>query len=221
MISKIWIALFVCYVTLISCTTDVSLKSIKVQYSFNGKDFNDRASIHFKPPSSYIIPKDAMITKSIKIDQHPLSTEDIQYLSSLLKEDSMFDNLMYTLRIEKENSFVSTSVSACALLTSHLQDQWTIHLSSVDDEIYAISMIPNDIQCDKEIVRSFLKSGKKNFKTTVSISTGEMGSKPKQIDLKKEEKKEEGSWLSRYWYYIVPIPIVLILMQFLAPASDE
>lgn len=147
-------------------------------------------------------PKDSIVSKSIKIQQNPLSDNDIEIISNILKDPSLYNDMFYHLRIQindDQKSFLYTSIPACLILSSHLNDQIMINVSPITDEIHSISLIPKEYECKKEEIESFLKSGKRSFKSQLSISLGDVGPKPKPIDLlKKDETKQEGSWFSRY-----------------------
>lgn len=151
-------------------------------------------------------PKDNIVTKTIKIDQNPLSDDDIQQLSMVLKDPSLYNHMLYQLRIQINDNpnYLYTSVPACLILSSHLNDQLIIQTSPINDEVFSVSLIPKVHECNKDEIESFLKSGKKYFKTQALVSLGDIGPKPKPIDLlKKDETKQEGSWLSRYVSIII------------------
>ncbi|XP_059480508.1 ER membrane protein complex subunit 10 [Neocloeon triangulifer] len=158
------------------------------------------------------------------IDQEDLSPEDAAKIAAL-------KNGIYRLRAEvssgagKKKTFL-TFVDGCSLYESALSDILTVSLDHAGHPV-AISMSTTKGVCDgSEISKKDLQS----FNTTVLISHMEQAPIPdtsayiQKLEREKEarergETKDTRSFFAKYWMYIVPVVIFVLISSAANPEA--
>ncbi|XP_072047595.1 ER membrane protein complex subunit 10-like [Amphiura filiformis] len=121
-------------------------------------------------------------------------------------------------QVPGETNYVSTFTKACTLVESRLSDEITIHLDQANN-VLGISIVPLEGSCHMEDVET---SSLNYFNTTVSLSTTVPGPVPdtQAFVQKLEEEKiakakgnttDNRSFFAKYWMYIVPIMLFVML----------
>lgn len=188
----------------------------------SNQDFKLRGSIVVKPRTEH------RAAQANLVNQADLSSSDL----NVLKEASARGDTYYlkaVLRQKKGDQVVplkttQTLVKTCSLYTSNLVDFITVNLSPLN-EFISINLFTADHECVQQEPDSI--SGK--FNTTVAVNSGAVGPIPdtatyiKRLEEERQNKAKEGkednrSFFAKYWIYIVPA--VIILMIFSGPADQ-
>lgn len=185
------------------------------------QDFKPRGSIHIKPRTEYR-------AGQATISNVKLSDEDLKALKEASASgDTYF--LRATLRKKGTDSDTSvkttqTLVKACSIYTSNLADFITVNLSPIN-EFINVNLFTTDPECTVQQPNSLAQS----FNTTVIVDSASVGPIPdtatyiKRLEEERQNKMREGkednrSFFAKYWIYIVPA--VIILMMFSGPADQ-
>lgn len=134
---------------------------------------------------------------------------------------------VYRLRLfpkNDESNPVSTYTSACAFFSSDLQDAISLHVDA-DNRVYGID-VTHSFSCKSGAVP---KKKSKNFHSHIALQQPRVGPKPFLDDLQAElERKQleasgavqpEKSFIQKYWMYILPVVVMMLLRSPEAPAA--
>lgn len=198
--------------------------TLDLYHKINPKeDFKLRASILIKPKTDY------RIAQASILNQQPLSVSDLQSLKKASDNGEVY-YLRSSLRKKKSDPSggyarsTQTLVKACSLYTSNLADTITVNLSPLNDFVN-VNLYTSDPECVGEAPKSLLGE----FNTTVLVESGQVGPGPdtatyikrleeERLNKAKEGKSDNRSFFAKYWIYIVPA--VIILMIFSGPADQ-
>lgn len=187
------------------------------------QEFKLRGSILVRPKTDYRIAQASIIS------QPELSQSDLNFLkaSGERVDESYF--LKAVQRRKKGDQgppakTVQTLIKACSLYTSNLVDFLTINLSPYNDFI-SVNIHTSDPECNSEVPQALSNK----FNTTIQVDSGNVGPVPdtatyiKRLEEERQNKLREGkednrSFFAKYWIYIVPA--VIILMMFSGPAEQ-
>lgn len=175
-------------------------------------------------------PRGTIYVKSLKtstgvFSQHEvLSLEDMDSLKDLAAS-----NGYYRIRLlpkSSENSdgsdtSVTTFVKACALFTSRLTETITLSVDS-SGHLYGVGLIVPDGGCDAKTLNVDAVALPSNFNTSVVVmlqGTGQLPDTQTYIQKLEKEKRDKAagqtqdnrSFLAKYWMYIVPVVIFMML----------
>ncbi|CAH1787934.1 unnamed protein product, partial [Owenia fusiformis] len=148
----------------------------------------------------------------------PLTKDEKAKLKALVKSDG---NYRIRIPVKTSNSnvqYVSSFMKACSMYESKLSDQIIISVGS-SGGIVGISMVTYLSHCAGITVP---ESSLKNFNTTVDIRTSLAGPMPdtqsyiQKMEQEKAAKEKEGpadnrSFIAKYWMYIVPVFIFMMV----------
>lgn len=187
------------------------LMSIKLQHSLeNGpnSNFYDRGVINIH----------SIRSGTVALQQTALTLSDQEKILKLAEKDGIYRlrSLVQTPD-GKESSFL-TFVKANSIVDSCLSDILTISLDHTGSVI-AVNMMTSPGTCGGYPVT---KDDFRHFNTTVFVKHMEQGPVPdtaayiQKLDREKEarergETKDNRSFLAKYWMYIVPVVIFVVL----------
>lgn len=186
------------------------------------QEFKLRGTLLIKPRSEYRVAQ-ASIIKQAELSEQDIETlkksseqGDIYYLKTSLRgknNDKNFEELYIKT--------TQTIVKSCSLYSSNLVDNILINLSPIN-EFLSVNLYTNDPECRSQIPHQLSNQ----FNTTILIDSGLIGPSPetatyiKRLEEERQNKAKEGkednrSFFAKYWVYIVPA--VIILMMFSGP----
>lgn len=185
--------------------------SIKLQHAFDQvqePQFFDRGTISIQ----------SIRTGAVTVQQSPLTIEDKKKLKAVAEKDGIYRLRAFVRGLDgKETSFL-TFVRACSLAESHLSDILTVSLDHTGSVI-AVSMSTSPAICEG---RHVTQEDLRQFNTTVFVKHMEQGPVPdtaayiQKLEKEREarergETKDNRSFLAKYWMYIVPVVIFVVL----------
>lgn len=189
------------------------------------EEFKLRATILVKPKNDY------RVAQASIINQVELSDDD---LKSIQKSSELGDiySLKASLRPSKKDTEANkksllesqTIVKPCSLLSSNFADVITINLSPTN-EFQSVNLHTTDPECLGEVPLKLPN----NFNTSLVVESGSVGPSPdtatyiKRLEEERSNKAKEGkednrSFFAKYWVYIVPA--IIILMIFSGPGEQ-
>jgi len=163
--------------------------------------------------------------KSAKGDvfvQENLSPTELNSFNELARKSRY-----YHIRARSENSptWIRAHTKICYLQSSNLVDYLKFHIGS-KGQLYALSYsVPtaSDDACTQE--QPLPKIAKSKFSTTVDVDYGVEAPRPgvepppPTAAEKKVEEQQNASFISKYWVYIVPAVLIMVLNGFTANAN--
>lgn len=184
----------------------------------SNEHFKHRATILVRPKTDYRAGQ-----ASFTHQQGSLTESDLKILlESSAKGDTYF--LRATLRKKKADQqerpprVTQTIVKACSLASSNLADTLVVNLSP-SNEFLSVNTFTTDPECDGELPLDLPSK----FNTSIQLDLGSLGPQPdtvtyiKRLEEERQSKQREGkednrSFLAKYWIYIVPAVIILMMM---------
>ncbi|KAL8580092.1 hypothetical protein ACOMHN_051260 [Nucella lapillus] len=158
-----------------------------------------------------------------------MSPQDREKLESVAEQ-----NGIYRLRIplskggnSEPTSYVSTFTTACAVYESGLRDRLMVNFDTTG-EVLGVSVLPFMGSCTGATVSA---ANLTSWKTTVDVVQTVAGPVPDTqtyIDKMKRDEQERAkgqqgdnrSFLGKYWMYIVPFVIMMIIMSSADPQAQ-
>ncbi|XP_025415361.1 ER membrane protein complex subunit 10 [Sipha flava] len=198
-----------CIVNITLCISDLSYDTITDIYVEHelipGAGFTKRSSIAV-----------SLETKNDVLSETNINDSDLQLLKELA-----FNNEIYRLKVTvktlsgKETSFLSFT-KACLIIGSKLKDILTLHLDHLDSP-FAVNLATTSNSCDH-----FNELNTNKFTTTVFFRRPENSPVPDTATYihkmeREREAREKGksnnnkSMLGKYWMYIVPLVIFMMV----------
>jgi hypothetical protein len=151
---------------------------------------------------------------------------DRQKLKALVQKDGF-----YRLKVSRSNEThqdaPTTYMKACSLYEAELQEKLTIYLDAFN-EIFSVSLMSVPSPCTGSPVSDLELT---NFLTALEIRQMEQGPSPEtaayvqKVEREKAEKAkgdhgDNRSFFSKYWMYIVPIVIFVLLSSAASPDAQ-
>lgn len=185
--------------------------TMKLEHAFGNEpipEFTDRGVIDILS-----IRNAAVVTK-----QNVLTDSEREQLKSLSEADGWYLLKAIFSNGDGRKAKLRTFVKGCSLYESGLSDSLTVSLDHTGWPV-GISMVTTPPHCEGRIVDP---SSLMSFNTTVFIRHMEQGPVPdtatyiQKIEREKEarergETKDNRSFLAKYWMYIVPVVIFVLL----------
>jgi hypothetical protein len=193
---------------------------IDLYYKFNSNaEFVPRGSILVRPKTEY------RSAQASIIHQNELTESDLKSLASDRDKDggTYYLKALYRRKKSDKNEgkekVTETIIKSCSLYTSNLNDFLTVNLSPLNDFI-SVNLYTIDPECTNPPSGEPLSS---RFNTTVLVETSPLGPQPdtatyiKRLEEERQSKMKEGrednrSFLAKYWIYIVPGVIILMML---------
>ncbi|KAG5870872.1 hypothetical protein JTB14_015247 [Gonioctena quinquepunctata] len=163
------------------------------------------------------------------VNQKTLTIEEQRQLRDLAVKNSFYQiKSVVTTNDGSERSFIST-VKACMLAESELDDRLSISLDYVGRIIGVSLVVASKSTCEGAIVPL---EKLKEFTTSVYVRQSETGPIPdtasfiQKIEREKEAKekgegKDNRSFLAKYWMYIVPLLIFMAISSATNPDAGQ
>lgn len=190
------------------------------------QQFTLRGSILVRPKTEYRPAQVSWVGQQSKLTAENLKA---------LKEASQNDDFYYlrsTVRAKKDSDKESTKttqtvIKACSLYNSKLFDYLILNLSPFGDFL-GLNIYTEDPNCSNPDPE--LAPEETSLKTTLTVDLGALGPQPdtatyiRRIEEERQNKLKEGkednrSFFAKYWIYIVPA--VVILMMFSGPEQGS
>lgn len=187
------------------------------------QDFKPRGSIVVRPKTEY------RIASASILNQAQLTDSDIKALSEASARGDTYYLQATAKQGPKNNPTVikttQTLIKACSLYSSNLEDFIAVNLSPTNNFIN-VNLFTTDPECTG--LRQSSQPGKE-FNTTILVEYGSTGPLPdtttyiRRLEEERQSKLKEGkednrSFILKYWMYIVPA--VVFLMVFSGPADQ-
>uniref|UniRef100_T1IXV2 ER membrane protein complex subunit 10 n=1 Tax=Strigamia maritima TaxID=126957 RepID=T1IXV2_STRMM len=155
-----------------------------------------------------------------------LSADARENLRTLANENGIY-RLRVLIKSDDPTQFVSTYIKACSLYESRLSDTIILHLDQ-SGEVLGVSLTTDNMLCNGATVYD---SQLMHFNTSVEIRQMENGPVPdtasyiQKLEKEKAEKAkgdqtENKSFFAKYWMYIVPVFIFLIISSAANPEAQ-
>lgn len=186
------------------------------------QDFKLRGSILVRPRTDYRVAS-ASIT-----EQATLTDSDLRELGEASARGDTY-YLRATAKRGPKSNFVTlkatqTLIKACSLYSSNLEDFLAVNLSPTNNFIN-VNLFTSNPECSGPVP----SDPSKQFNTTVFVEYGSTGPLPdtttyiRRLEEERQSKLKEGkednrSFILKYWMYIVPA--VVFLMVFSGPADQ-
>lgn len=219
MFTKIYNVIFgilvFCVITTLAFQPDVveydGHLSIKLQHAFDQvqePQFFDRGTVQIQ----------SIRTGAVTLQHPSLSADDKHRLMDIAERDGLYRLRAFVRTLDgKESSFL-TFVKACSIVESHLSDILTVSLDHTGSVI-AVSLSTSPAVCERQHIT---EENLKRFNTTVFVKHMEQGPVPdtaayiQKLEKEREarergETKDNRSFLAKYWMYIVPVVIFVVL----------
>lgn len=206
----------------ISLKTDPLTIDLYHKFEAN-QDFKLRGSILVRPKTEYR-PASASILNQIE-----LTDSDLEAIRESLKLEEAY-YLKASLRPNKKSPqdkpvrTTQTIVKTCSLASAKLVDYITVNLSPANDFV-SVNLHTADHSCSE----GELENLPRKFNTSILVESGSVAPIPdtatyiKRLEEERQNKLKEGkednrSFFAKYWIYIVPA--VIILMVFSGPGEQ-
>lgn len=183
----------------------------------SNQDFKFRATLVVKPRTEY------RVAQASLVNQQELTDLDLKTLEEASQKGDTY-YLKAVHRQKKGDEVVplrttQTIVKTCSLYTANLVDFLTVNLSPSNDFI-SVNLFTNDHECVGQIPDNLSTK----FNTTVLVNSGVVGPIPdtatyikrleeERLNKAKEGKEDNRSFLAKYWIYIVPAAIILMIFS--------
>ncbi|XP_046843204.1 ER membrane protein complex subunit 10-like [Xenia sp. Carnegie-2017] len=129
----------------------------------------------------------------------------------------------------KSPYYVSTLIKACSLLLSNFSDIIKLNLDHTG-HVFAVGLSTTKSDCSETSANQFKKMAYDRFNTTVILSHVSPGPTPdtqayiKRLEDERREKergkgKDNRSFLQKYWMYIIPLVIFVMMSNQEPPAG--
>lgn len=182
------------------------------------QEFKPRGSILVRPRSEY------RVAQASFVEQNELAESDVKALeNSSAKENTYYLKAALRKRKADKNDKplkeTQTIFKSCSLQTSNLADFITVNLSPLN-EFVSLNSYTTDPECINQVPGELSRK----FNTTIFIESGVIGPQPdtatyiKRLEDERQNKMKEGkednrSFFAKYWIYIVPAVVILMMMS--------
>lgn len=180
-------------------------------------DFTTRGSILVKPKTDYrpaqasFVQLNELTDNEVRLLKEASEKDDTYYLKAAYRKKKTGKN-------DEPSKVTQTIIKSCSLRTSNLSDFVTINLSPLN-EFLSVNLYTADPECSGPTSEDLST----RFNTTLRVESASPGPQPdtttyiKRLEEERQSKLKEGkednrSFLAKYWIYIVPAVIVLMML---------
>lgn len=189
--------------------------TIELEHSFGpDTEFVKRGSILVRPKT------DIRSAQALFVSHRDLSDREVEQLTNSAAKGELY--LLRAKLKNKDGTFskvTQTLVKSCSLLGSNLQDTITVNLSPLNDFI-SVNIHTTDSECELDTQAEIPRK----FNTTLVVDSGEVGPVPdtasyiRRLEEERQHKLREGkeenkSFFAKYWMYIVPAMVILMMFS--------
>lgn len=208
--------------------------SVELYHKFGDQqsDFKHRGTIKIRPPTDYKPPiinlkQQDLVDADFKAFEKAIKEDDLYYLRAEIKKKGENNSIP----LDKESILISQTIAkSCLLANSNLRDYITVNLNQ-KNEFISINLHLDSTHCDLNLDTSLLESLPKKLTTTVKVKNIEEGPTPetatyiKRLEEERLSKLKEGkvdnrSFFAKYWMYIVPAILGLMIMGGPGPEGE-
>lgn len=192
--------------------------TIELSHKFDPKQ-------EFKPRGSILVrPRSDRRTAQITLNQVELTDSDLAELKEASDRGGTY-SLKATLKKREGDKLVAikttqTLIKACSLYVSNLADFITINLGPFQDFV-SINTFTTEPECIGQTIHSELS---RRFNTSVQVDSIAVAPAPdtetfiQRIEEEARNKSKQGkednrSFFAKYWIYIVPAVVILMLFS--------
>ncbi|VEN39697.1 unnamed protein product [Callosobruchus maculatus] len=163
------------------------------------------------------------------INQKPLSSEEQLQLRDLAAKNNFYQiKSIVTANDGSQKTFLS-AVKACMLAESELDDRLSVSIDYMGRVIAVALIVASKSTCEGAVVPL---EKLKHFTTSVYVRHTEPGPIPdtasyiQKLEREREAKekgevKDNRSFLAKYWMYIVPLVIVMVVSSATNPDAQQ
>ncbi|KAL1492146.1 hypothetical protein ABEB36_012634 [Hypothenemus hampei] len=195
--------------------------TIKLQHALNGGPnpvYTDRGHITIH----------SLRLKQAIVNQSPLTDIEKHQIQKLAEDNELYKiKAIVTANDGTERTFIS-AVKACMLAESELDDKFAVSLDYMGRVIGVTSLIASKATCEGAVVPL---DKLKEFTTSVYVRHSETGAIPdtasyiQKLEREREaqekgEVKDNRSFLAKYWMYIVPVVIIMVISSASNPEAQ-
>ncbi|XP_025017163.1 ER membrane protein complex subunit 10 [Tetranychus urticae] len=201
------------------------LLTIKLYHSINSPD-------SYKLRGTIIIPSSKEKDLVIKQDK-PLTDEEINDLDKAARNNGFYflKAVAYKSTSEDQTKMATSFIEACSLVQSGLSDIIMISLDYYGNLI-GISLTSTNPTCESSYFSTDSSNKLDTFNTTVKLISTTLGPVPdtlSYIQRMEQEKNEKlrgdkvdnRSFFGKYWMYIVPVVIFVLISNLASPEGME
>lgn len=207
-----------CQQELSAINTDPFYIDLYHKFDLSG-EFTFRGSLLVKPKAefrpaqaSFVQPQSELSDSEVKQLKESSQRGDTYFLKAALRNRK-------AKREDEPTKITQTLVRSCSLSSSNLSDNIVINVSPLNHFI-SLNHYTSDTDCSKEIPSELARK----FNTTIQVDTGTLGPQPdtatyiRRIEEERKHKLKEGkednrSFFAKYWIYIVPAVVILMMMS--------
>lgn len=206
-----------------------TIHSFECQISVDQHSFIDRGLIHITFASAN------SNRATVKFEPESIELNEQQLIDL---QQTIARNGLYRIRVRaatnqsnEENGWIVASTRACSLISSAFHDQITLHFD-INGRLIAVNLNTPIAQCSNEkssaVKQATLlskgaislgRSGIKPQNVRARLQPGEMS--PNSVANESTKKEEEQSFFAKYWMYIVPFMVFVLVQAFLAPENKQ
>jgi len=190
---------------------------VRIEHSIGGK-FQPRGLLTI---SNLRLSSDqfAVSDYRLQLNQNPLASDDSKSFAALADNDAYYTIRARSALSTSEGDWVFSSVKACALESSDFKDSIHLHVNSRGHVTSISYSTANDCSSN----RPHEHHTKIQFNTAVALDLGLEGPKPileatapapQPGTGQPQQEQAPQSFIARYWYYIVPAVLLMLLSGF-------
>ncbi|KAG5673495.1 hypothetical protein PVAND_003539 [Polypedilum vanderplanki] len=218
-VTLVYISLIISLIITFVRTQSVAFdSSISIQL-FHALDSNNPDSFTSRGNISIV----SINSADYQINQKPLKQNELQLFKDLAKNGKFYRLRAEVISTDGIKTSFLTSSKACHLMESQLHDFLTISFDH-NNVVVSINLRPVNLETFSDCDDSFLKSVNSNaFNTVVTLKNIDIAPSPDTVGFiqkleREREQRERGenskdnrSFLQKYWMYIVPAVILLLI----------
>ncbi|KAG0202990.1 ER membrane protein complex subunit 10 [Mortierella sp. GBA30] len=152
-----------------------------------------------------------------RVEEWKMRQEEFDSADPALKTPGSYSFYQIQLRDESRNWEAISSIKTCLLVASDFQEEITLHLDQ-NREVFAFDYYTSATTCQDDHKKEFPLKTLDHFKNVkVDLATGRTGPKARYARAQAIKMDETGNpavektFFQKYWVYIVPVVLVMLL----------